>query len=324
MKRTLVTGGTGFVGAALARRLVRDGHDVHLLVRRQHDPWRLVDLLGDCQRHEVDLTDEQRVGSLLDELRPDWVFHLAAYGAYSWQTDVTQIVRTNVLGTTALVQACLKVGVEAFVNAGSSSEYGFKDHAPAEREWLDPNSHYAVTKAFGAQLCRFEAQNRDVRMLTLRLYSVYGPYEDPRRLLPTLITHGLQGRLPPLVDKNVARDYVYVDDVVDAFLLAATPPSDDRGPVYNVGTGVQTSLGDVVEIARTSLGIASEPEWGSMPNRVWDSHVWVADNREIQARLGWKPRFTFEEGFEAMVSFLRHHPELLTRYRRQSDTGRPG
>src|SRR6202022_3882820 len=121
-----------------------------------------------------------------------------------------------------LLQAAVTAGVQAFVNAGTSSEYGYKDHAPAEDEKLEPNSDYAVTKAAAPILCPHTAQRTGVAITPLRLYSVYGPYEEPTRLVPTLIVQGLEGKLPPLVNPDVARDYIHVDDACDAFVLAAT------------------------------------------------------------------------------------------------------
>jgi len=314
MKRVIITGATGFVGANLARRLLHDGHEVHLLVRPSYTRWRIEAIRADVRLHEVNFGDEEALACILDNIRPDWVFHLAAHGAYSWQTDLRQMVQTNIVGTINLVQACLKAGFEAFVNTGSSSEYGFKDHAPTEREWLEPNSHYAVTKASATLFCRYTAQSRGVHLPVLRLYSVYGPYEEPKRLMPTLILRGLKGELPPLVNPDIARDFVYVDDVVEAYLLAATRPDQEPGAVYNVGTGVQTSLREVVEVARRVMGVTVEPEWGSMPDRQWDANVWVSDSRKIQNELGWRPRHTFEQGFCLMVNWFRNNPVIQNFY----------
>jgi dolichol-phosphate mannosyltransferase len=220
----------------------------------------------DLRLHELPLHDSDAVARVVSQIRPDWVFHLAVHGAYSRQTDWEQMVQTNIQGTMSLVSACLKTGFEAFVNTGSSSEYGFKDHAPAESEPVEPNSHYAVTKAAATLFCRYTAQSRRVHLPTLRLYSVFGPYEDPGRLLPNLILHGLKGQLPPLADPDVARDFVYVDDVVEAGLLAASVPTPGWGPIYNVGPGVQTTLRDAVAVARQLMGIAAEPRWSTIPN----------------------------------------------------------
>ena len=312
--RTLVTGGTGFVGANLVRRLLADGHEVHLLVRTDHAAWRIEPIRNDVRLHEVELADAASLGPVVGRLRPEWVFHLAAHGAYPQQTDLEAILRTNVLGTVNLVQACLATGFAAFVHTGSSSEYGYKDHAPAENEWLDPNSHYAVSKATATLFCRYTARSRDVPITTLRLYSAFGPWEEPTRLLPTLVVRGLAGELPPLVNPETARDYVHVADVVEACVLAAGQPPAERGAVYNLGTGVQTTLAEIVAVARRVLGITAEPVWGSMPRRSWDTAVWVADNRAIRAALGWQPRFTVEQGFRQLVAWFHDQPAVRRFY----------
>ena len=305
MKRVIITGGTGFVGANLARRLLRDGHEVHLLVRPDHQNWRIADVRHDLKLCALHLQHADSVTKAVGKIRPEWIFHLAAHGAYSWQVDIEQIFQTNILGTIHLVEACLKTGFESFIHTGSSSEYGFKDHAPGETEGLEPNSHYAVSKASATLYCRYTAQAQKANITTLRLYSVFGPHEDPGRLMPTLIARGLKGELPPLVNPDVARDYVYVDDVVEAYLLAATTSAQEPGAIYNVGTGVETTLRQVVDVARRVLELSVEPAWGTMPNRIWDSKVWVSDNRKIRAALQWNPRHDFEAGFRAMLAWYR-------------------
>lgn len=307
----LITGATGFVGANLARRLLREGCRVHLLVRQGHATWRLQEIRPQVQLHQVELDDRAALDQLVSQVRPEWIFHLAAYGAYSWQADLQRMIQTNVTGTANLIEACARVGFAAFVNTGSSSEYGAKDHPPAEDEALEPNSHYACTKAAATLLCRYIAQSRNLHLPTLRLYSVFGPYEDPGRLFPALIQRGLQGELPPLVSPDTMRDYVYVDDVCEAYLLAATRPGQEPGATYNVGTGVQTSMRQLVELASKALAITVEPSWGSMPARIWDTAVWVADNRRAREALGWEPRTSLAEGFDRTVEWFRQHLSLL-------------
>jgi nucleoside-diphosphate-sugar epimerase len=317
MKRTFVTGGSGFVGANLVRRLLADGHEVHVLLRDKRGGWRLDEVQHDLRCHMADLRDAEKLRRIIGDVRPEWIFHLAAFGAYSWQTDLQTTIETNIVGTINLINATLTSKGSVFINAGSSSEYGFKNHAPSETEFLEPNSNYAVTKAAATLFCRATAQARDVRVHTLRLYSVFGPYEEPGRLIPALVMHGFRGELPKLVNATVARDYVYVDDVTEAFLLAASQQTSDNDAVYNVGTGRQTSLRDVVEIARRVLEIPVGPAWGSMSNRAWDTEVWVADNTKIRREFQWQPRFTFEEGFRKTAEWFRQHPRLLEFYNQQ-------
>jgi dolichol-phosphate mannosyltransferase len=315
-QRALVTGAGGFVGANLCRRLMRDGHEVHALVKPGGTGWRLDDVRRDLLVHEVELRDVSALDRVLDAARPDWIFHLAAYGAYSWQGDIDQIFAINTIATANLVELLCARGFEAFVQAGSSSEYGFKDHPPDELEWIEPNSAYAVSKAAATHYVRFLARKHEQHIVTLRLYSVYGPWEEPNRLLPTLAMYGLSGRLPALADPRTARDFVFVDDVCDAFTLAASATALDPGTVLNVGSGVQTSLSEVVELARNQLSLLEEPRWASMAARDWDTSVWVANGSRIQTTLDWRPRWTLQDGFRALVEWLRGHPSTRDRYGR--------
>ena len=314
MKRVILTGGTGFVGLNLARRLLNDGHELHLLVRPDYTQWRIEPILNDFRLYKVDISDKETVNNIICRVRPDWVFHLAVHGAYSWQTDVRRMVKTNIIGTINLVEACLKTGFDAFVNTGSSSEYGYKDDAPSETELLEPNSHYALTKGAATQFCRYTAQNSGIHMTTLRLYSVYGPYEEPRRLLPTLILRGLKGELPSLVNPDITRDFVYVDDVIEAYLLAATRNNQELGAIYNVGTGVHTTIRKVVNLAQRVLEIKTNAKWGSMEDRMWDTRIWVSDNRKIQSELNWSPQCTFEQGFCQMIKWFRDNNAIRNFY----------
>lgn len=306
-----MTGASGFVGACLARRLLQEGHDVHALVRPTHQAWRLDEVRQDVVLHAANLEDEDSVTRCLRQVRPEWVFHLAACGAYSHQTEARQIFRTNVLGTVNLVCAALAAGVEVFVNTGSSSEYGFKDHGPSEMEPVEPNSEYAVAKASATFFCQLTARKERRRIPTLRLYSVYGPYEEPSRLVPTLIVNGFQGRLPRLVDPNIARDFVFVEEVCGAYLAAAQIETNDPGPVYNVGSGRQTTIADAVAASRELFAIREEPHWGSYGNRKWDTTIWVADPRRIALELGWRATVGFREGLAATAQWLRDSPHRL-------------
>lgn len=313
-RRALVTGAAGFIGANLTRRLLAEGHRVELLLRPGSSTWRLGDILGAVVVHEADLRDHESVRSTIGRTSPEWVFHLAAHGAYSWQTDSRGILQSNMIGTLNLAESCVERGFEAFVHAGSSSEYGLKDHAPSETEAAEPNSSYAVGKVTATLLCRQLATQHGLHMTTLRLYSVYGPWEDPRRLMPTLVAHGMRGELPPLVEPATARDFLHVEDALDAFLLAARKSVPGSSGIYNVGSGVQTNLRRLVEVASRALGISTVPEWSTHPARAWDASVWVSDPSKLEKELGWSPQRGLEVGIAGLADWLRERPELHGRY----------
>jgi UDP-glucose 4-epimerase len=309
--RVLVTGAGGFVGANLVRRLLADGHDVAALARPGGTRWRLEDVDRDVAIRDVELADAVAVETAVRDVAPDWVFHCAAHGAYSWETDFPRMLESNLLATDYLLRSTLAAGCVAFVHAGSSSEYGYKDHPAREDEPVAPNSHYAVTKAAATALCAHFASEQEMPVTTLRLYSAYGPWEEPGRLVPTLAVRGLQGELPPLVAPDTARDFVFVDDVAEAFVCAARAAGSG---VYNVCSGEQTSLRQIVEVARAVLGVTAEPEWGSAPARAWDATVWVGDGSKARRDIGWAPRHTLEEGFRRTAEWLERESAVRERY----------
>lgn len=303
--RALITGASGFIGCALATRLVGSGDEVHVLVRPKSTSWRN-DALRGAIVHTGSILDAAWLDAMVCEVKPDVVFHCAAHGAYSFQRDLRVITETNIVGTTNILHAAAAAGCERFINSGTSSEYGDCDHAPSESEAPRPNSVYAATKAAATWLCGMSAASLGIDVVTLRLYSAYGPFEDPRRLMPTLCAHALHGELPPLADRWIVRDFVHIDDIVDAYLLAAHAPR--TRPIYNVGSGVETSLDSLVATVRDVFSIASEPDWGAYPNRDWDVRCWRGDSTAIREDLGWEPQRSLRDGLRTFAEWIAEHP----------------
>lgn len=310
-KTVLVTGGTGFVGANLVRQLLADGHTIHLFVREGYKDWRIQDLLPHLHIHILHLFDAETLRAQVAAIRPAWVFHLAAYGAYSWQADLHQAIQTNFLSTVNIVEACRAVGFESFLYTGSSSEYGAKTEAASEADALEPDSYYAVAKASATLFCRYTAQRFGLPLFPLRLYSVFGPYEEPGRLIPTLILRGLQGHLPPLANPSTARDFIFTEDVIRACLhVAASAATLPAGEIYNVGSGQQTTLAEVAELTQEIFELTDEPHWSAYPNHLWDKTTWQANNEKLRA-TGWQPENNFRSGFLKTIDWFRENLMFL-------------
>ncbi|TIT90455.1 MAG: NAD-dependent epimerase/dehydratase family protein, partial [Mesorhizobium sp.] len=314
MQRALVTGGSGFVGASLVRRLLSMGWQVDLLLRPGFATWRVPAEQPRLSMHVIDLTDASAVEALLHRLRPRHVFHLAAHGAYSWQTDAARIAKTNLEAIRTLALASLKANVEAFVHTGTSLEYGRKRHAPSEDEPAEPEGAYAISKAAATAFCRDLARRSGMRFPTLRLYSVYGPWEEPRRLVPSLLLHAMVGKWPPLANPKTARDFVWVEDVIDALIIAASRPLADPGAIFNIGTGRQTTLGEIVALVHGVTGCEAEPHWQSMPDRGWDTDIWQAETRHAATVLGWTAQTTLRTGLQRTIEWLQEDRERLDLY----------
>ena len=305
--RALITGASGFIGCALSARLIASGEDVHAVVRPESTSWRNA-TLGGAVVHRGTILDAAWLDAMVVSVKPDVVFHCAAHGAYSFQRDMRAITEANIIGTTNVLHAAAKAGCARLVNSGTSSEYGDCDHAPSETEAPRPNSVYAATKAAATWLCSMSAASLGIDVVTLRLYSAYGPFEDPRRLMPTLCTRALRGEFPPLADAWVVRDFVHIDDVIDAYLLAAA--AAHTRPVYNVGTGVETSLELLVELVRDIFHVDARPKWSAYPNRDWDVRSWRADARLIDQELGWAPRRSLREGLQTFAAWIAEHRDV--------------
>lgn len=297
-----MTGATGFVGANLVRRLLADGHDVHMVMRTSG--WRIRGLTESVNTiHTSELYD-----SVL-RVKPEWVFNLAATGVLRWQDSMRSMVYANIRLVQTLTSACADAdSVQAFVHAGTSLEYGFKDHPTSESDSLAPTNDYAITKAVASRYCQEVALRHDLPISILRLYSVYGFYEDSSRLIPTLIRHGLNGKLPPLANPDNARDFVHVQDVCDALIRAAEFAG--TGEVFNIGTGAQTTLAEAVGVARDLMGIQDVAAWNTSENRIWDTSVWVADSTKARTLLNWQPRYTFRDGFQATIDWMKANRNL--------------
>jgi nucleoside-diphosphate-sugar epimerase len=304
-----VTGSTGFVGAVLTRRLLADGHEVHTAFKSTTARWRLTGLEHELHQHQLDLRDEERVRSVVASIRPEVIYHLATHGAYPSQTDADGIIQTNILGTWNILKALGRIDYEVFVNSGSSSEYGFKDYAMRETDLLEPNSYYSVAKCAQTLLCQHVAKTESRPITTFRLFSVYGPFEEPSRLIPTLIRRCFAGEDLTLVDPDIARDFVYVDDVVDAY-LRTDKLAQLRGEIINIGTGVQNPIRQVAELALRLTGARVACHWGAMPSRVWDARTWVADCTKSARLLGWRPITTLSEGLEQTIAWTRQRQEM--------------
>jgi polyisoprenyl-phosphate glycosyltransferase len=300
----VVLGAGGFVGANLLRRLLKHREDVFGVVRSL-PTWRLD---GIDRRHilEADLIDLAAARNLVTNVRPRTIFNCVAYGAYSFETDFDLIYRTNFSALVQLVELLAETDFTAFIHAGSSSEYGTKGAGPLEEESLQPNSHYSVSKAAASNYIAYAGKIRRLPIVNLRLYSVYGPLEDTSRLIPNLVAKGLNGSFPPLVDPNTSRDFIYIDDVCDAFVQAAARLTPDiYGEAFNIGTGRGTTIRQLAKIAADVFAIGEEPIFGSMAGRSWDLPDWYAAPGKAEGLLNWTAKTDLATGLKLTSEWVR-------------------
>jgi nucleoside-diphosphate-sugar epimerase len=311
----LITGAAGFIGSCLLRKLVGNNAKAHVIVRKETSLWRIKDLLTKSTCHTSDLSDAEEIKKIVDKVKPTVIYHLATHGAYSYQNDPNRIIQTNILGTWNLLRATSHIDYDLFINTGSSSEYGFKRLPMKETDLLEPASYYAVTKCSQTLLCFHIAREEKRPIVTIRPFSVYGPYEEPKRFVPTLMRALRFKEKMSLVSPQISRDMIYIDDVVDAYLLV------DRlkrfpGEIFNIGTGIQSSIKATVTTAVKVVGEDTDFKWGHMRPRDWDTTRWVADISKAKRLLKWSPKVGLKKGLVLTWEWFRSNHGLYNHTRK--------
>jgi dolichol-phosphate mannosyltransferase len=301
----LVLGAGGFIGANLVRQLLRVRKDVFAIVR-SYPTWRLAEV-ADTHILEVDITDGAAVRNLLRTINPQTVFNCTAYGAYSFEKNPVLIHRTNYTAIVDFVEQLSQQSFAAFVHAGSSSEYGTNCAGPDETSELRPNSQYAVSKVATAHYLEYCGKFRNLPVVNLRLYSVYGPLEDTARLIPNVLIHALRGGYPDFVHSEISRDFVYIDDVCRAFILAAAQMNPSMyGRSFNIGTGEATTIRSLALQTKTLYNLQTEPTFATIQPREWDLVNWYANPQLAAKQLGWTALYTLQDGLLATQKWIEH------------------
>jgi dolichol-phosphate mannosyltransferase len=299
----LVIGASGFVGANLFNTINALRDDVFAVVRREKN-WRLAEV-KDEQVIAVDFNDYSAAKNLVDSISPQTIFDCMAYGAYSFEEDANLIYQTNFQSLVNFTDCLARQSVAAYIHAGSSSEYGTNCTAPSEDSACEANSPYAVSKVAAASYLRFMGKHRHFPCVNLRLYSVYGPLEDTSRLIPNLLRQALVGKLPPFVDSRTSRDFIHVDDVSSAFIMAAAKMHPGLyGENFNIGSGTKTTIAELAEITRHEFKIADQPEFGTMEGRAWDLAEWYSNPSKANEQLGWKANIGLAEGLRSTADWV--------------------
>ncbi|HMG84065.1 MAG TPA: NAD-dependent epimerase/dehydratase family protein, partial [Ferruginibacter sp.] len=258
------------------------------------------------------LTDKNSLVKLFQQHQFKTIFDLAAYGAYAKQNDVKLIYQTNIIGLLNLLEVSSTYNIRAFVHAGSSSEYGLNCKEPLENGELSPNSHYAVTKASAANMIKYYGTILQVPIVNLRYYSIYGEYEEPDRLIPQIIEKGIQHQYPPLVQPDISRDFVYIDDAIYATLLAGNGDfSLIGGQSINIASNIKTTIRDIAATAKEIFNITTDPVWGDFTNRKWDLKEWYGNAALAKKLLKWEAVTSLKDGLIKTYNWQKEYSKPL-------------
>lgn len=306
MAVALITGGAGFIGSNLADALAADGRPVHVVDDLSNgDPGRLP---PEAELHRVDVRDGDALGRAVAAAAPRTIFHLAA------QADVRRALEepthdadVNILGTINVLEAARRVGARVVFASTGGAAYGEYDGLPiptSEAHAPRPLSQYGMSKVAAEGYCLLYERLHGVPTAVLRLANVYGPRQDPHGeagVVAIFCGCVLAGRAPTVFgDGRQTRDYVYVGDVVRAFLAAEAGPT---GRTVNIGTGVESSVLDLI----AGLAMPTPPRFA--PARAGELQRSALDATLARGLYGWRPQVSLPDGLQATLHSARSAAE---------------
>lgn len=301
MSRILVTGAAGFVGAAVADLAARQGHQVTIMVRNPASP-RAVALSGRCAVAVADLSQDDMVRAALEQARPDIVIH-SAWEGVGGPARAGNIQLDNIRTSVALLDAAKTTGARRFIGIGSQAEYGRHNRRIDERAATEPFLLYGAAKLSAYHLTRQRAGEAGIGFAWLRLFSPYGPGDNPNWLIPSVAAQILNGRAPRISAGTQKWDYLHIADCAAGILAAAV--TDSAQGVFNLSSGRGVSVRSIVERIRDLACPNLELRFGDIPfgpNQIM--HL-EGDCGRLCAATGWVPRIAIEEGLVTVVDALR-------------------
>lgn len=313
-KKALITGITGFAGSHLAELLLAEGVSVHGIQRWRSKSDNIDKIKEKIDFHEADLLDAHSLYKVVDEVRPDYIFHLAAqsYVQSSWSSP-SNTLEVNIIGTDHLFEAVRKSGLDIPIQiAGSSEEYGkvLSDELPIrETNPLRPLSPYAVSKLAMDYLGYQYHESYNMRIIRTRGFNHTGPRRGEVFAESTFakqIAEIEKGKKDPVVsvgNLDAIRDYTDVRDMVRAYFLAVQ--KCEPGEAYNIATGKGWKIADVLNLllsmSKVKIEVRPDPE----RMRPSDVEVLVGDASKFQKLTGWKPEVPFEKTMEDLLNYWR-------------------
>ncbi|MDA0747657.1 MAG: GDP-mannose 4,6-dehydratase [bacterium] len=304
-KRVLVTGGSGFIGSHLTRRLVREGAEVGILTKYNSviDNVRVVDIWDQISVLEADIRNVDSLTQIAD-FRPEVIYHLAAYNHVGDSfLHVSEAIDSNVKGTANVIEAY--DDYERFVYISSSEVYGHQEEVPFEESMCPrPISPYAVGKYGGELYCRMKTERSSRRIVFIRPFNAYGPYQSPRAVIAEMILTCLAGRPVRATEGKQTRDFNFVENLVDGFMLAGQR-EEAIGETINLGSDTEISIRDLILEIHRQTGEKSELQIGALEYRPTEIWRMVASNKRAKELLGWAPQVDFKEGMRRTIAWYR-------------------
>jgi len=301
----LVTGATGFIGTHLVQQLLAAGARVACLTSSEAGQHRLPIR---ANGHVADLRDANAMRAIVQAASPHIIFHLAAVGVTEFGIDPITAIKVNIKGTINLLMALEGTGYSRFLFVGTSHEYG--DNTPPfhEEQPPSPTNVYAASKSAAWLFCQMYHHTQGWPIVGVRPFGVYGPGQRPPAYLPSLILSALRGHDFPMTAGEQVRDLVYVKDVVEGMIRAATVPGIE-GKVFNLCSGKGVSLAQLAQCVVALMGDPIRIKLGALPYRPGQIWNMVGEKTRAQQVLGWQPSVSLAEGLRRTIAWYASHAD---------------
>lgn len=300
-KRILITGAGGFVGAAAATEAVRLGHEVIALVRRPEAP-RLAAIRSSLSIHVADLSDTAAIAALLESVRPDVVVH-SAWEGVGGPLRAGDIQLENIRTTINLVDAAMAGGARKFVGIGSQAEYGRHDRRIVETDLPRPTLLYGAAKLAAFHLAGQKCREAGIDFAWLRLFSVFGPGDNPNWLIPSVAAALLRGEAPRCTPGTQKWDYLHIDDVARAVVAAAV--TAEAVGALNLSSGAPVAVRTIVETLRDLAAPGLALRFGEVPFGPDQIMHLEGDNSRLRTLTDWTVTIPALRGLASVVEDLR-------------------
>lgn len=307
-KKVLITGSNGFIGSHMVERMVKEGAQVSVIVRDSSDLWRLDDVQKDLDIYRTDLRNSELVSKSVMQIKPDFIFHIGAYGVDGRQNDFFVAAHSNIIGTMNLIHSLKDIGCKKFINIGTCMEYGNTQEVIQEDSFLKPDSIYGSTKASATIIAHQMAVNYDIDLVTLRPFGVFGEKEGSHKFFPYIILSMLEGKQVNLTPCEQYRDYCYIENVIDGFVLAAQNNSI-KYEIFNIASGEIQKLKFYVDMVYKEMQSTDLPNYGALHYR--ENEVWrqQPDISKIKNLLKWEPKISLEDGIAKTVAWYKENKD---------------